>query len=123
MVIVIDVVLNCIKTMTLQETLKAFREEVCPLCKEDKEHQIKDCHLETHLVNPHWVMSFFSESIKSACEEMIVEEIKVSTTEMTGDESLSLLGKHPVLRNSDIARSGYGLARQDQLERLKRILG
>ncbi len=57
--------------------------------------------------------TFIAQSIKSACEEMIVEEI----------QSKKYADPFLLEKIVETYKEGYKQARQDQLERLKNILG
>ncbi len=107
----------------LSQTLKAFREKILPPPKDDIKEMIAlreiigekvtatEIRLYSqsyeHLVKKYKeIEEFIAESIKSACEEMIVEE--KNWDDWIRDEN---------------GLEGYKCARQDQLERLKNILG
>ncbi len=100
----------------LSQTLKAFREKFTPKSRLTEKpitqdgktfgviYENQNCTLED-------IESFLSQSIKSACEEMIVEEYLIPSGLSSEEEEE--VGAYKAV---------YDSARQDQLERFYRIL-
>ncbi len=102
---------------SLSQTLKAFREKFGDekeMCCCGREYCYPGSQ-ENNIIRPFEV--FLTQSIKSACEEMIVEERKRKMENNIGD----CISCGFTFRNCQC--DGYNLSRQDQLERLKNILG
>lgn len=63
---------------------------------------------------------YFKNSLQARDDEWraLIEGMKVPSDIPTPEEMLMLFGKHPILRNSDIARDGYSIALNDLLEKI-----